>query len=178
MMLKLHNEFEPMSRCYSDSSYGTAATDDTTIEDEFHHDIMNVKHHEPTNQPEKRIRKVHFGTVSVRDYEVTLGDHPCCSYGPPVAIGWDYLEYEPVCIDEFEFRHLTARRTRREMVLNYYKRKHLLSIAGFTEDDIKAMVKEVKRAKFQRSITTKLMPYQFIETAILSACRKCKRLVK
>jgi len=35
-------------------------------------------------------RPVTFSVVSVRLYPVVLGDHPCCSSGFPLSLGWDH----------------------------------------------------------------------------------------
>jgi len=127
----------------------------------------------------KPKRQVSFGKIMVRDYDMILGDHPCCSYGPPVTIDWNYLEYEPLDVDEYEFHH-PPRRTFREMGLNYYQRKALLCIAGHSEDDIKLATKEVGRTKLNRHMTRQLSSYPVLkaESAVESARRKFKRLFK
>mmetsp|Transcript_34342 Transcript_34342/g.60334 ORF Transcript_34342/g.60334 Transcript_34342/m.60334 type:complete len:319 (-) Transcript_34342:70-1026(-) len=136
---------------------------------------------EPQEKPShQRKRSISFGTVLVRDYDMTLGDHPCCGYGPPLTIDWNYLEYEPIDMNEYEFHH-PPRRTTREMGFNYYQRKRLLSDAGFTEEDFKLTKKELNRAKLNRSITRQVVSYPpllKVETAVESACRKFKRLIK
>jgi len=141
--------------------------------------ILHTKASAPKETQEKQ-RKVHFGTVVVRDYDIILGDHPCCSYGPPLTLDWDYLEYEPLDVNEYEFHH-PPRRNVREMVLNYYLRKKLLSNAGYTKLDFKLSKKEVKRAKLNRSLTRQIVahyPLSKVEAAVESACRKLKRLIK
>lgn len=131
------------------------------------------------NTEEKPKRRVSFGKVLVRDYGMILGNHPCCSYGPPVTIGWNYLEYEPLDVNEYEFHH-PPRRTFRQMGLNYYQRKDLLSKAGYSEVDFKLVMKEVSRAKLNRNITRQLSSYPILkaESAVESAGRKFKRLFK
>mmetsp|Transcript_32482 Transcript_32482/g.68311 ORF Transcript_32482/g.68311 Transcript_32482/m.68311 type:complete len:289 (-) Transcript_32482:195-1061(-) len=141
-------------------------------------EILHTKASAPEETQEKR--KVHFGTVEVRDYDMILGDHPCCRYGPPLTLDWDYLEYEPLDVNEYEFRH-PPRRNVREMGINYYFRERLLSNAGFTKLDFKLSKKEVNRVKLNRKLTQQIVahyPLLKVEAAVESVCRKCKRLVK
>ena len=125
----------------------------------------------------KRNRKVKFDSVLVRDYAIMIGDHPCCSIGPPLAIDWEYLQYEPISLDEYEFHH-APRRSMREMLQNYYRRKHILTDAGYTEKDFKEAQKSVTVTKLNRYITKQRAPYLPFETAMESGFRKFKRLLK
>jgi hypothetical protein len=128
---------------------------------------------------EKSKRRIHFGEVFVRDYEMILGDNPCVTYGPPVTIDWDYVEYNPLPVDEYEF-HRPPRRSLREMGLNYYRRKKLLALAGHSEEELKMAKKEVKKVKSNRYMTRQLASYPVVkmEATIESALRKCRRLLK
>mmetsp|Transcript_54940 Transcript_54940/g.81771 ORF Transcript_54940/g.81771 Transcript_54940/m.81771 type:complete len:241 (+) Transcript_54940:137-859(+) len=120
-------------------------------------------------------RSVRFSDVTVREYGMVIGDHPCCSYGPPVTLGWDYEENEAVSLDDFECKR---RRTLRQMILSYYRRKDLLQLAGASREEIKQATKFANRTKRQRSMTRSLLITQPIETGLESTCRKLKRLLK
>ena len=128
---------------------------------------------------DKSKRKIHFGEVLVRDYAMILGDNPCVTYGPPVTIDWDYVEYNALPVDEYEF-HRPPRRCLRQMGMNYYRRKHLLTLAGHTEDEFKIVKKEVKKIKSNRYLTKQLASYPVVklEATIESALRKCRRITK
>lgn len=126
--------------------------------------------------PKKSKRNVSFSTVLVRDYGMVLGDHPGCSYGLPVQLGWEYDEYEPLDIDYYEISR--DRRTHRQMLLNYYVRIKLLTLAGHTEKELKTAAKEHKKTKILRSLTRQLVPCYHVEAALESACRKFKRVLK
>eukprot|EP01083_Nonionella_stella_P016992 47454_1 len=132
---------------------------------------------EPQEKPShKRERKIRFGTVSVRNYGRILGDHPCCSYGPPLSIDWEYHQHEPLDVNVYESENISTRKTMRQLALNYYQRKYLLS--DYSESDFKAVKKEVKRVKSNRYITRRLACFHPVEAALESACRKLKRLPK
>jgi len=120
---------------------------------------------------------VSFGQVTVRDYDMILGDHPSCTYGPPVTIDWDYLEYEPLAVNEYEIHH-ARRRPLRSMMLNYYKRKDILTQAGYSSESIKAATRKTEKVKRQRAITRQFLPVSKAEDMIESAGRKLKKAFK
>ena len=131
---------------------------------------------EPKDMPlYERKPLVTFGTVLIRDYSIILGDHPCVSYGPPIAIGWDYHQRDPRDVDEYELENALSRRTLRELMLNYYQRKYLL--ADYSELDFKAAKREIKRIKSNRNISKTLARYK-VDAALESACQKIKGLMK
>jgi hypothetical protein len=45
---------------------------------------------------------VSFGVVEIRSYKQVLGDHPFCTNGCPIQLGWTYTEECVVGIDEYE----------------------------------------------------------------------------
>merc|ERR1712087_421203 len=106
----------------------------------------------PVKDKPKGKRAVSFGNVLVRDYGMILGDNPCCGYGPPVTLDWDYLEYEPLEVNEYEYNR-PARRSLKEMGMNYYMRVDLLTKAGYSEEDFEKTKKLQNKAKTNRAIT-------------------------
>ena len=45
---------------------------------------------------------VSFGNCEVRSYTQVLGDHPCCSEGCPIQLGWSYTREESMKVDDYE----------------------------------------------------------------------------
>jgi len=45
-------------------------------------------------------RSVSYGSIHVREFNRIVGDHPDASGGPPMSIGWDFIEKKPIAIDE------------------------------------------------------------------------------
>ena len=80
--------------------------------------------------------------MDISSSEITLGNHPCVSIGPPLSIDWDYEENEPQDVDEYEFDRVLSRKSQQEMYLNYYARKHILG-QDYTEKDFKQVKKEI-----------------------------------
>ena len=76
------------------------AIHEDNIKDEDHHATFDAPQ-EQTKNPSKR--QVNWGSIRVRDYGRILGENPCCSYGPPLTLDWDYEEYEPLDVDTYEF---------------------------------------------------------------------------
>lgn len=128
----------------------------------------------PTTVPLKK--RVCFHNIHVRDYDQTIGDNPSCSYGTPVSLDWNYQENEALNIDVYEGNRL-RRRSLRDMHLNYYQRKHLLSLRH-SEDEIKEGKKTAEKLKHQRSITKLLAPLMKLESIVESAGRKARRALK
>lgn len=108
---------------------------------------------------------VHFSSVEIREYKITIGDNPCCSNGAPVTLDWDYTSKEPVSIDSFEAKH-PRRRTRKQLLLNYYQRRDMLWREGHTIDEIKDASKEVDKERFRRSVSLYFQPIFRIEEVI------------
>jgi hypothetical protein len=44
-------------------------------------------------------RRISFSQVQIREYAVTIGDHPMCSDGMPLSLDWDYYDEQTQDID-------------------------------------------------------------------------------
>jgi len=81
-------------------------------------------------------RTVVFSHVSIRLYERTLGNNPCCE-GAPLTFGGKYTQKQPDYIEDYEnLRKVQRRRTRKELIIPYELRRLILHSAGVTEDDV------------------------------------------
>ena len=120
--------------------------------------------------------RVSFCQVHVRRYSQTLGDNPSVSYGPPISLDWDYEVQEAVDMDVYEATR-GRRRNLRQMMLNYYHRKNLLTWGcGATEADMEAAQKAVNKIKRERALTRALLPASKLQEVWQSAGRKAKRM--
>lgn len=46
--------------------------------------------------------RVKFGNAHIREFERIVGDHPSCSKGPPLGLGWSHRSNNTVSLDEYE----------------------------------------------------------------------------
>jgi hypothetical protein len=130
------------------------------------------------NQRRIKPKGVCFDSVEIRFYERVCGDHPSCSSGPPMSLGWEVLECISQTVEQFEnargamsrggdFR-LTARE-RRNMLIDWR--------ASYT--DIVAAVPETNHIKHQRRTTVNnLRNYDRWEEAVDIVGRSLKQRLR
>ena len=159
---------------------------DVTGEDRVVHDVLaNIppaaKNPDPDDQQDQPKRYVRFGSIIIRDYDMILGDNPSCESGIPLAIGWDYTEYQPLDVDKYELCR-SPRRNMANMQVSVFQRVRLITDAGFTKEDINNTLKLINRTKRNRTLTmfvaTTYPLMEDVEAVMESAQRKFKRLIK
>ena len=79
----------------------------------------------PEAKKPKLAKTVSFTSVHIREYFVVLGDHPCCSHGPSLSLGWDHTATAIMDLNSFELTH-SPRRTRRQLRLEGHVREKML----------------------------------------------------
>lgn len=133
--------------------------------------------------PIKRVDSaVSFQNVTVRQYDVTIGDNPSVSYGTPVSLDWNYSEGVSLDLNEFESNRLGNRRSRREMHMNHYVRKNfLLHGCGYSAEEVKKAQKNANKIRNKREITKQLdssvIPFGAIEELGQSIGRTIRSVV-
>jgi hypothetical protein len=123
--------------------------------------------------------RVGFGSIEIREHALVLGDHPDCSNGPPVQLGWECQHTTFQHLDDYEFSR-RPRRHKGDLGLNYHKRKSILmNDQGLTEKEINAATKQVAKDKMRRDITKACMPFHIIGDAVGSSTQRLlKRAIK
>ena len=164
-----------VSTCDSTSSSSTSSsnTSSTSAEKNSIHDNLPVS---LTNSK----RNVSFTDISVREYDVELSDHPSCSYGPPIQLGWDYEEKEPTTVEDYEVTRSPHRRQNvHDLVLSYNARKHRLkhcSKQKYDKRDIAAVEKEIDKVKRERMMTEFFLPAMALDETIEQVCGYVKQV--
>jgi len=100
-----------------------------------------------SNGIKRSTSNVSFSNLEIREYNVALSDHPDCSFGPPIQLGWEYSAQELVSVDDYE-EHRSPRR--RNLVHDPYRRSCLLNEAGYTDQELQSAMEDVHRAKQER----------------------------
>jgi hypothetical protein len=111
-------------------------------------------------------RTVSFGKLETREFNIALSDHPSCSYGPPISLGWDFRDKEAVTLETYEEKR-SPRRSMHQMVLSYNVRRYLLlKRAGYSSEDLQDAMNEVDRVKRNRLVTDLLLPASKIDETV------------
>ena len=93
-------------------------------------------------------RNVSFGRLETREFSIALSDHPSCSYGPPIQLGWEYRDRVAVPLESV----VQSPKRTGPNVLSYHVRRKLLLKQYQPEELVKAM-NEVERVKRERHLT-------------------------
>jgi hypothetical protein len=89
-------------------------------------------------------KHVSFTEINIREHSVVLGDHPCCTIGLPVALGWDVQHESSQSLDDYEASR-TKRRSRHEMRLSLTDRRALLS--DYSDDTVRRVSRQLHKER-------------------------------
>ena len=82
------------------------------------------------------LRRTSFTTISLREYEQTIGDSPSCQDGAPVALGWRFQDSREILLDDYEQARLHLRRKRSDLLLGVHQRRKKLLDSGVALLDV------------------------------------------
>jgi hypothetical protein len=118
-------------------------------------------------------KTVSFFSVTVRQYNRVIGDHPEVRVGPPVSLGWEYLQLPEQTLEEYQ----ESKPERRSLRLSSITRKNLLlNVFGYSEEEIRAAEKEVQVIQKKREQSLKQgKASRVVESAMQSARRRFRR---
>jgi hypothetical protein len=130
--------------------------------------------HSTCNADKQKKMIVKFSTISIREYDRIVGDHPDCKVGPPITIGWEYGENAAQNLDEYE----SSRKRRKNLRLTSITRKNMLhNVFGISEEEIRMAEKEVQKILKQRDTSKKQTKVgERTEAFVQSAKRKIRKV--
>jgi hypothetical protein len=121
-------------------------------------------------------KSVSFGLIQIREYNRVLGDNPTVSAGPPMSIGWAFVQKMDVPVDVYE--RIKRPRKPSDLRLRSLIRNRILRY-GFdvSLEEISAAEKIVRNIQRQRCQTRQQgKTVAAIEYAMESAKRKMHRI--
>jgi hypothetical protein len=143
----------------------------------------NNNHHHHHHVPGSK-HQVTFDKIAIREHRITLGDNPSCSYGTPISLDWDYMDFEELTLEDYEMHKFTSGRGRprtlRQLYLNHFQRIERLQQEGYTLEEIKRTKHETNKTRKQREMTRFLAQAKVLvhlEDLVESAGRKVSRVI-
>ena len=115
----------------------------------------NITNIQPIMSNQSKTKSVSFSNVNIREYEITIGDHPETSVGPSISLGWKYNENLSVNMNTYELiKDAKGRRDCKDLSLSRWERENLLFEFGFSRSEIErsSAVKKPKRSRRKRTI--------------------------
>jgi hypothetical protein len=134
----------------------------------------------PCNSQVVNPSRVSFDRIFIREFEITLGDHPDTTAGPPVTLSWHHKESYEMSIDDWESGKIKRRLGYELRLPANVRRRWLLEDKNIDEAMIRATMKEVTRSKSQRCMTFALLDTGVENWQVVceSTLRKLNRLRK
>lgn len=123
--------------------------------------------------PRKSVR---FDQIAIREFGVTLGDHPGTGMGPPITLEWDHHTEHVIPLDAYEqaFDEKQQRRRGRELLMPG-KLRHEILIANHSDVDIRKAQRQAGRIRSSRSMAVATTDIEPFEIVFQSVVRKFKR---
>lgn len=125
-------------------------------------------------------RTVSFSSLDIKEFGITLGNHPNSCSGPPIRLDWEAKKGErTMSLDEYE-QTRNPRRKRRQMRYSYRHRKGVLEgEKGFSEEEVNEAWTEALKIQQQRQETLKRgLLMMTIDDVWESTQRKFKRIAE
>jgi hypothetical protein len=109
----------------------------------------------------RSAKHVVFANVEVREYAVTVGDHPCCTMGCPLTLDWDYSVARSTSVEDYESQR-GPRRSRDELKTTAPERMRLLSEdAGLSDGELRRATRKLFRARSSSARLSEKMSESF-----------------
>ena len=122
---------------------------------------------------------VSFGDIQVREFERIAGDHPDVSdlAGPPLSIGWGFLEKDSVPVDDYEMRRQRCDSKDLQPLDGKTRRKILEEGFAVPAEEMKMIIREVSRTQRRRFETKNQGKFgEYMELMAESAARKARKM--
>jgi hypothetical protein len=130
---------------------------------------------DPPSSRKLESRSVSFNEVEIREYERCIGNNPATTYGPSLAIGWEYQEAVKLKLEDYEQSRPQRRRPNQMQVPGSIRESILKEHTDCTKQDISRAVQEVLAARHQRNMTLAMIEFEVWQMLFERTKRKVKR---
>ena len=112
------------------------------------HEHHPQRNHVDGDGGHRRSKSVRFGQCNVRRYSQVMGNHPCCSIGCPLELGWDYQQGECLDVDTYEACHRSSyyQKSSEELRLTYEERLQILQ-DKYTDGEVRRACRKLNRER-------------------------------
>ena len=172
-ILSLHSVLTSTTCCDEES---ISTDDDCNESSESPRSILKT----PNSRSRRHNLRTSFSTLEIREYDITLGDHPGGCQGPPVTLDWKYNERQTkvISVEEYEEKR-PPRRCRSGMYIPRDMRiKILLQDKGFTFRQIQRAMKDANLVRMQRRKSAQYynMNQRFINWIVHPFRKRCANM--
>jgi len=101
---------------------------------------------------------VSFGSVSIHEFGVSLGDNPAAAVGVPIALGKECGKIENIDLHEYEEMRSSTRRP--AQFISPMDRREMLKSAGYSNSELAAVKIEVKKIQKSRLKQRNVRPFK------------------
>mmetsp|Transcript_95599 Transcript_95599/g.143209 ORF Transcript_95599/g.143209 Transcript_95599/m.143209 type:complete len:177 (-) Transcript_95599:40-570(-) len=95
-------------------------------------------------------KSVRFGDCKVRKYAQVMGEHPCCSVGCPLELGWEYESVPTLAVDDYEASR-TAHLSSHDLRLTYEERREILQ-PKYSDGEVRRACRRLNRERRQKGM--------------------------
>lgn len=138
-----HDSLNTLSTVSSSDSHGEEGSDAASLCDICNEDEFSFE--DETNRHKKAVT---FGEVTVREYEIIIGDHPNCRTGFPLSLGWNYINHCDVSVDHFEECRCDQRRSKADLYKTPNDRRTMLQ-DGYSTTELQQAERRLARYRAQ-----------------------------
>jgi hypothetical protein len=89
-------------------------------------------------------KRVRFGDCVVRSYSQVLGEHPYCSVGCPLELGWEYDVLQSLTVDDYEATR-GRRSPRHDLRLSPEERRSILQ--EYSDVELRRACRKLSRSR-------------------------------
>jgi hypothetical protein len=102
----------------------------------------------------RRPKEVRFSTVEIREYAVTIGDHPCVRDSVPMTLDWQYARKHRKDINSYENSRYFVRRSYPQKLSPQERRRRIRETSRLSRSELEEMEADLAAKRLQSSLVS------------------------